>query len=211
VLADDPLLERADQRLAGLKLCRQYHQARPGIQRKSAIARIPHNCEQLLQPLATLIGNDAELSHVRAQCIDQLRALTHQLISHPVLHQLPLLLHGFDRHEPHGGSPHSLADGLGIGSIVLIALNVGLHVLGRHQPDLVAKLAQLASPMVSRGASFHANQARWQGLKERHHLAAPQLLPDDHFLIGVDAVNLEDVLGEIQTYRANLHVDGPLM
>ena len=48
-------------------------------------------------------------------------------------------------------------------------------------------------------------------LEERDHLAAPQLLPDDYLLVRVDAVNLEDVLGEIQTDRANLHVDGPLI
>jgi len=32
----------------------------------------------------------------------------------------------------------------------------------------------------------------------------------NHFLTGVDAVNLKDVLGDIETDRANLHVDGPL-
>jgi hypothetical protein len=42
-------------------------------------------------------------------------------------------------------------------------------------------------------------------------LAAPQLFPDHHLLVGVDAVYLKDVLGKIQTDRANLHVDGPLM
>jgi len=42
-------------------------------------------------------------------------------------------------------------------------------------------------------------------------LAAPQLFPDHHLLVGVDAVYLKDVLGKIQTDRANLHVDGSLM
>jgi hypothetical protein len=64
---------------------------------------------------------------------------------------------------------------------------------------------------VRRGARLHAQQARRQALEERHHLTAPQLLPDNNLLVGIDAVNLDDVLGEIQTDRANLHVDGPLM
>jgi hypothetical protein len=37
-----------------------------------------------------------------------------------------------------------------------------------------------------------------QRLEVRYHLAAPQLLPDDHLLVRVDAVNLMDVLGEIK-------------
>jgi hypothetical protein len=44
--------------------------------------------------------------------------------------------------------------------------------------------------------------------QERQHLAAPELLPNDDLLIGVDPVNLEHVLGDIQTDRGNLHLDG---
>ena len=98
----------------------------------------------------------------------------------------------------------------GIGGIVLVALDVGLNVLGRHQANVVAQFAQLTRPVMRRSARFHAYKTRRQPLEERLHLAAPQLLLDDHLLAGVDAVNLEDVLGEIQTDRANLHVDGPL-
>jgi hypothetical protein len=62
--------------------------------------------------------------------------------------------------------------------------------------------------MVRRGAGLHADEARRQSFEERHHLAAAKLLPDDNLLGRVDAVNLEYVLGEIQTDRGNLHVDG---
>jgi hypothetical protein len=40
------------------------------------------------------------------------------------------------------------------------------------------------------------------------HLAAPELFPDDDLFGRVDPVNLEHVLGDIQTDRGNLHVDG---
>ena len=43
------------------------------------------------------------------------------------------------------------------------------------------------------------------------HLAAPELLPNEDLLAGVDPVNLEHVLGDIQTDRCNLHVDRSLM
>ena len=65
--------------------------------------------------------------------------------------------------------------------------------------------------IMGRGAGLHADKARRQRFEERYHLAAPKLLPDDDLLGRVYAVNLEHVLGEIQTDRGNLHVDGPLM
>src|ERR1700688_205616 len=54
----------------------------------------------------------------------------------------PLLLGRFDLYETHGRPPHRLADRLGVGRIVLVALDVGLHVLRWHQPHLMAKLRQ---------------------------------------------------------------------
>jgi hypothetical protein len=64
---------------------------------------------------------------------------------------------------------------------------------------------------MGRGASLHADKARRQRFEERQHLAAPELLPNEDLLAAVDPVNLEHVLGDIQTDRANLHVDGSLM
>jgi hypothetical protein len=48
-------------------------------------------------------------------------------------------------------------------------------------------------------------------LEERHHRTAAELLPDDDLLGRINTVNLEHVLGEIQTNRGDLHVDGSLM
>src|SRR5450631_3530664 len=62
--------------------------------------------------------------------------------------------------------------------------------------------------MVRRGTGLHADQAWRQSLEERHNLAAAKLLSDDDLLGRVDAVNLKYVLGDIQTDRGNLHVDG---
>src|SRR6478735_9501394 len=62
--------------------------------------------------------------------------------------------------------------------------------------------------MVRRGTGLHADQAWRQSLEERRNLAAAKLLSDDDLLGPVNAVNLEHVLGDIQTDRGNLHVDG---
>src|ERR1039458_8737033 len=58
--------------------------------------------------------------------------------SRAMQHQPALLLGRFDLYKTHGRPPHRLADRLGVGRIVLVALDVGLHVLRRHQPYLVA-------------------------------------------------------------------------
>jgi hypothetical protein len=62
--------------------------------------------------------------------------------------------------------------------------------------------------MVCARASFEANQAWCQRLKKPHHLAATKLTSDNNLLGRIDAVNLEYILGDIQTDRGNLHVDG---
>jgi hypothetical protein len=54
---------------------------------------------------------------------------------------------------------------------------------------------------------FHTDQAWRHRFEKSYHLTAAKLLPDDDLLGRVDAVNLKNVLGDIQTDRGNLHVD----
>jgi len=87
-------------------------------------------------------------------------------------------------------------------------LKVSLHILRRHQANFVSELRQLPRPIMRRGTGFHADQARRQRLEKRNHLAASKLLSHNNLLLGIDAVDLEYVLGDIQTDRGNLHLDG---
>ena len=128
-----------------------------------------------------------------------------------MLHQPALSLSRLDRDEPHGWAPDRFADRLSVGGIVLVALDVGLYILRRHHLNLVAQLRQLARPIMCRGAGFHADEAWRQRFEERNYLATAKLLSDDDFLGSVNAVNLEHVLGDIQTDRGDLHVEGSLM
>jgi hypothetical protein len=65
--------------------------------------------------------------------------------------------------------------------------------------------------------SIPCEDSRWNVLSidprlsvpEPHHLTAAQLLPDDDILGRINTVNLEHVLGEIQTNRGDLRVEGP--
>src|SRR3954454_11499011 len=51
-----------------------------------------------------------------------------------------------------------LADRFGIRSVVLVPLDVGLHVLRRHQPHLVAQRTQLPRPVMRRRTRLHSHQ-----------------------------------------------------
>jgi len=63
---------------------------------------------------------------------------------------------------------------------------------------------------MGRRARLHTNETGGKLAEELHHLLAAQL-PNEHDLaLTVDAVNLENVLGEINANGANLHVDDPL-
>jgi hypothetical protein len=78
---------------------------------------------------------------------------------------------------------------------VLVALDVRLHVLRWHQPDLVAKRAQLASPVVGRRTCFQPDHASWNAAEEGQHLPAPQSLAHNRCTLCINAVNLKNVLG----------------
>src|SRR5215472_15413628 len=64
---------------------------------------------------------------------------------------------------------------------------------------------QLTRPIVRCRASFHADKTRLERPEAGDHAAPPQPPANDNASIGVDAVDLEPVFGEIQTDRGNLH------
>jgi hypothetical protein len=72
------------------------------------------------------------------------------------------------------------------------------------------ELHQLASPVMGRRARLHANETGRKLPEELHHLLAAQLPNENNLALTVDAMDLENVLGEINANGANLHVDDPL-
>jgi hypothetical protein len=63
----------------------------------------------------------------------------------------------------------------------------------------MAECLEFARPIVKRGASLYADQAPWQLLEERQDVAPLQLVADDHLASGINSVNLEDRLGDVET------------
>ena len=62
----------------------------------------------------------------------------------------------------------------------------------------MAKLDQLACPMVGRTAGFHTDKTLGQLGEEGQYVLAPECLGDDHASRSVNAMNLKNMLGQIE-------------
>ena len=196
-------IQYADLFSESLELTGQAEYGRAGgIGQPGILTRVQF-CDQTHGPSRPLGSDDAELAQMAAYGIEQHGALTDQKIAAAVYGQDALLFGALNRHKAHGGPGDGFANGFGIGSIVLAALDVGLHIGRRHETDLVAKQLDLAGPVVGGGTGLHANQAGWQGLQETEHRATAQLLAKSDIAIRVDAVKLKNSLRQIQTNGAH--------
>jgi hypothetical protein len=64
--------------------------------------------------------------------------------------------------------------------------------------------------MMRRRACLHADETGGEPAKEVEHLLSAQLTDENDIAVSIDAVHLEDVLGQIDADGANLHADDPL-
>ena len=140
-----------------------------------------------------------------AQCVGEHRALPDQQVPRTVKHEDRLLFGALHRNEAHGRPRDRLADRLRIGGIVLPAFDVGLHVGWRHELHFMTKPSQLPSPMMSRSTGLHPNETGRKRREECQNVNATELLPDNAPSLGVHAVDLKDVLREIESDCGNLH------
>jgi hypothetical protein len=82
-----------------------------------------------------------------------------------------------ERDEPHGWSCRGFGNRLRIAVIGLLRLDVGLDVLGRHQPDRVALCSERATEEVRAAARFHRDDAGRQARREGNHSLARHAAP----------------------------------
>ena len=148
---------------------------------------------------------NAELRQQTTDHVHELRALLDEEISRPMHRQRRLLLTRLDRDVAHRRARYRLADRLGVARIGLPALDVGLHIGRRHQTHLVAKLADLARPIVARPACLDAHQTWIEPLKKSQHLRPAHRLAHNNFSRAVDGVDLKNVLGQIEADGGNFH------
>src|SRR5208337_4526676 len=71
------------------------------------------------------------------------------------------------------GPRHRLADRRGIRSVVLLPANIRLHIGWRHHACVMAKLDQLARPVMRRPAGLEPDQTTRQRSEEFQQFVAP--------------------------------------
>ena len=182
------------------QLSPECRETRTSYLRNSLVVWIGYDIEQFLDTVAPNRRNDPELGKMGPDRIDHRGLLTDEQMARTVEHQAALLLGSLGWHKPHVGPGDRLANGLCVSRVILLPLHVGLHVGRRHQPHRVTQCLELARPVVRRGTGLYANQARWQLLEERQDVAPLQLAANDNLASGINAVNLEDRLGDVETY-----------
>lgn len=160
--------------------------------------RRPKRHRQLLEQSSVPLGqHDAELIQQPAQLVGLHDAHLHQLNAQSMQRQHHLLSLRLHRHEPHARLLDRRPDRPRVSRIGLVALNERTDHLGRQQLDIVAELEQLAAPLVSATASLHRDQCRLPVGEPCQHLIALELQPLDAAGVGLDPMQLEHLLGDV--------------
>jgi len=163
--------------------------------------------EQVLHAVASDRSNNAELGQMCADRVDDRGLLPDEEMPRAMEDQAALLLGRFRRHEAHARPLHRLTDRLGIGSVVLLAFDVGLHVGRRDETDGMSERLQLSRPVMRGGARLDADEAGRQLLEERQHIATLQLSTDDSIAPRVNAMDLKDRLCNVEADRRDCQHD----
>ena len=149
-----------------------------GAERVRVVLQEPR--QRLLERAPAALQRQTPLEQKAADLVDQPGAHGHQSVARPMQRLYVQLRRRLDRHKAHLRSLHRLGDCLGVGQVVLVRLDERLHVLARHQPDIVALGAEDAAEMMGSGAGLHADQARPLIGQPLHQLAPVQPAPLHH-------------------------------
>src|SRR4051812_39728274 len=88
---------------------------------------------------------------------------------------------------------------------VLLDFDVGLHVLGRHQPHLVTLLAQDTAEVVGSAAGFHCHYAGRQRSGKTDDALPSEASPQDDATRSVQPCDAAAVLAKINPKNRNRH------
>ena len=194
--------------IADLELCRQLanligeqSQQRPQPRRHR---RVIDQRQYLPQVLRSLWRYQPKLGKLAANSIRQRRPLSNQQLAYPMRGLRRLLLGRLNRYEPHLRPRQRLADRRRIRRIRLVPPHIGLDVLRRYQPHIVAQGPKLPPPMMRRRAGLDPYQTASQPAEEAQNLAPLQTPPQNSPAAGIRSVHLKNRLRHVQTYRANL-------
>jgi hypothetical protein len=198
VPSHDHSIELQNLPLEAEQLNAECGKAGAGNFRHPPVARVGNNMQQFRDSFTPDRRDNAELGEVSSDRINHSRLLADEQMACAMKHQAALLLRCLGWHKPHVGSGDRLANRLCVGHIVLLPFDVGLHVSRRHQPHRVTQCLKFARPMMRRGTGLDANQAWRQLREERQDLATLQLAADYYLANGINSVDLEDRLGDVE-------------
>lgn len=99
--------------------------------------------------------------------------------------------------EAHRWAGRRLGDPFRVAIIVLLRLDVGPDIFGRHQLHVVAVVGEDAAQMMGAAAGFHSDNASRQFLRKPDQRLAPHLASHNHRAGGVEADHAAEVLAEI--------------
>jgi hypothetical protein len=114
------------------------------------------------------------------------------------------LLFALYGHEPHARPLRGFANRLGIDRVVLLSLHERFYVGRRDQPYLVAKLGELASPVMSTATCLQRDGTTRLGCKEIQQLSSADPLAEHCSTTPICSMRVKNMLGDIQTDYDNL-------
>ena len=166
----------------------------------------------MLFELAPALGNrNPTLQQDRPQLVEQRCALAHQTIPNPVQCLHVELFFSLELDETHGGPRRRFGDRLRITVIILLSLDVGADILGRHQSNLVALCSQDPTEMVSATTRFHCNDARCQTAGKVDDTRPLHTPTNDNASVIIESDDAAAVLTQVDPKNRNLHGTAPLL
>ena len=201
----DLALDFANVSVEFLEVIQQALDEQPEAPRQLVAGIFDENGHARVDVPDALRHNEAKFHQQATNLVGLCAACVNKALARRVQRQHRLLLWILRRNEAHVWPRHRFADRLGIEHVVLVRLHVRFDELRCHHLDLVAKSRQFCCPEVRTAARLNADQAGLQFCEKHSDLVAPELLAQDHCASLVNTVNLENVLGQIQTDGRNRH------
>ncbi len=150
------------------------------------------------------------LMQERPQCVHIRGALTDQALPATEDRRARLLLDRLWRHKAHLGLAARDDDRLGVSGIVLLTFDEGAHVLRCNQLHLVPERLHLARPVVRAAASLKKDQAGLLPGHEHRELLSRELFTKLDLSCPQRAMDLENILCQIDPDHHILHLAVPL-
>ena len=107
--------------------------------------------------------------------------------------------------KAHRRPRRRLRDPLGVAIVVLLRLDVGPDIFGRHQPHVVAVSGEHAAEMMGAAAGLHPDNARRKLLRQRDQRLASHPAPHHNRAGRVKPNHAADVLAEVDAKHRDIH------